>query len=98
LVFTHPSDRVARFEHYYVTTPNGTAYDVSGADGELSDATLSPLGIYGPWTIRLSSWTADSDANAQIDFSTVTEIQLGFAGTARNISAGDVVGRGHFPA
>lgn len=98
LVFTHPSDRVARFEHYYVTTPNGTAYDVSGADGELSDATLSPLGIYGPWTIRLSSWTADSDANAQIDFSTVTEIQLGFAGTARNISSVGAVTRGHSAA
>jgi hypothetical protein len=98
LVFTHPSDRVARFEHYYVTTPNGTAYDVSGADGALSDATLSPLGIYGPWTIRLSSWTADSDPNAQIDFSAVTEIQLGFAGTARNISAADVVRQGYLAA
>jgi hypothetical protein len=94
LIFTHPNGRVATFEHYYVTTPNGTAYDVSGgADGGLSDATHSPIGIYGPWTIRLSSWTQDSDPNAQIDFSTVTEIQLGFAGMVRNISGTVAVSR-----
>jgi len=88
LIFTHPNFRTTIFEHYYPTTQNGTAYDVSGDAGELTDATLSPLGIYGPWTIRLSSWATQSDPNAQIDFSTVTEIHLGFAGTARNISAG----------
>jgi hypothetical protein len=94
LIFTHPNGRVATFEHYYDTTPNGTAYDLSGgADGELSDVTHSPIGIYGPWTIRLSNWTQDSDPNAQIDFSTVTEIQLGFAGTARNISGPAAVTR-----
>jgi hypothetical protein len=59
---------------------------VSGDAGALDDATHSALGIYGPWTIRLSSWTTDSQPNAQIDFATVTEIQLGFAGTARVIS------------
>lgn len=94
LVFTHPNSRVATFEHYYDTTSGGTAYDVpGGVDGKLSDANLSLLGIYGPWTIRLSNWTLDSDPNAQIDFSTVTEIQLGFAGTARNISGPGAVRR-----
>ena len=86
LIFTHPNGRDAIFEHYYLTTPDGTAYDVSGNAGELSDPTLAPIGIYGPWSIRLSSWTTNSDPNAQIDFSTVTEIHLGFAGTARVIS------------
>ncbi len=86
LIFTHPNGRDAVFEHYYLTTPNGTAYDVSGNAGELADPSHSALGVYGPWTIRLSSWTTDNDPNAQMDFSTVTEIQLGFAGTARVIS------------
>jgi hypothetical protein len=85
LIFTHPNRRDALFEHYYLTTRDGTAYDVSDDAGGLADATLSPLGIYGPWTIRLSSWNTASDPNAQIDFSKVTEIQLGFAGMARVI-------------
>jgi hypothetical protein len=100
LIFTHPNGRNAVFEHYYLTTPDGTAYDVSGDPGALDDATHSALGIYGPWTIRLSSWTANSESNAQIDFSTVTEIQVGFAGTARAISeAADAAYRqGHLAA
>ena len=99
LIFTHPNGRDTVFEHYYLTTPNGGYYDVSGgAAGNLDDATLSALGIYGPWTIRLSSWTGDSDPNAQIDFSTVTEIELGFAGTARTISAARAVASGHSAA
>ena len=73
------------FEHYYLTKTDDTAYDVSGQTGGWTDATLSPLGIYGLWTISLSSWINDSSPNAQIDFSTVTEIQLGFAGWFRNI-------------
>jgi hypothetical protein len=85
LIFTHPNGRDGIFEHYYLTTPDDTANDVSGDNGGLDDPTLPPLGIYGPWTICLSPWSADSDPNAQIDFSTVTQIQLGFAGTARVI-------------
>jgi hypothetical protein len=95
LIFTHPNDRSAAFVHYYPTTPDGTAYDVFGDPGALSDATLSSLGIYGPWRISLSYWIIDSNPNAQIDFSTVSEIQLGFAGTARVIPGGDVVRREH---
>jgi hypothetical protein len=95
LIFTHPKGRSAAFVHYYLTRPGGTAYDVSGDPGALSDATLSSLGIYGPWQIRLSYWTTDSNPNAQIDFSTISEIHLGFAGTAREISSGDVVRREH---
>jgi hypothetical protein len=95
LIFTHPNGRSAAFVHYYLTTPDGTAYDVSGDPGALIDASLSSLGMYGPWRISLSYWTTDSNPNAQIDFSTVSEIQLGFAGTARQIS-GDVVRRERF--
>jgi hypothetical protein len=95
LIFTHPNGRDAVFEHYYVTTPGGTACDVLGNGGVLADPTHSALGIYGPWTIRLSSWTTDSDPNAQIDFSTVTEIQLGFAGTARVIPQTAALRRRH---
>jgi hypothetical protein len=91
LIFTHPNFRTATFKHYCLTP-----YDVSGSAGELSDASLSPLGIYGPWTIRLLSWALDTDPNAQIDFASVTEIQLGFAGMARNISVADEVRRGNF--
>ena len=83
------------FEHYYLTTPIGTAYDVAGDAGSLADKSSSALGIYGPWTIRLSSWTTDSDPKAQVDFSAVTEIQLGFAGTARVISDAAALGRKH---
>ena len=98
LIFTHPNGRDAVFEHYYLTTPDGTACDVSGDAGALDDATLSALGIYGPWTIRLSSWTTDRNANAQIDFANVTEIQLGFAGTARAIPEAAALRRGHSAA
>jgi hypothetical protein len=99
LIFTHPNGRDAVFQHYCVTTPDGTACDVSGNPGELADPTHSALGIYGPWTIRLSSWTEDSNPNAQVDFTKVSEIQLGFAGTARVISeAADAASRGGYSA
>jgi hypothetical protein len=100
LIFTHPNGRDGIFEHYCLTTPDGTANDVSGDNGALDDPTLPPLGIYGPWTICLSPWSAERDANAQIDFSTVTQIQLGFAGTARVIpeNAALTLTRGHSTA
>jgi hypothetical protein len=98
LIFTHPNGRDGIFEHYYPTTQDGTAYDVSGDDGGLDDPTLPPLGIYGPWQIRLSIWVNDTDPNAQIDFSTVTEIQLGFAGTERVIPQSAALSRGHSAA
>jgi hypothetical protein len=89
LIFTHPNSRDATFVHYYPTKPHtlSTAYDVSGDAGELDDGSSTPLGIYGLWTISLASWTKDSDPNAQIDFSTVTEIELGFCGTYKVIGS-----------